>query len=154
QCSDDAVLLLKDALSLKYRREWTLITDPPFGEDIQYMELSFFYWAWLRTSKLPDIMRNLLGTRVTYSFNKELVINKARGVGMREYLARMRTFLKLTRHMKRKVLVFDGEDEKLLMEVRDLVRETWGGHEEHVVTVDAPRRLGAGKGIKYLVIEA
>lgn len=150
----NTVLLLDDALSMRYRSGWTLITDPPFGDNIQYMELSFFYWAWLRIGKLPRIMGRLLGKdRIAYAFSKELVINKKRGFNRDHYLTKLGTFLAKTSNMKRKVLIFDGEDESLMSEVRKLVRKHWGNYREHVVKVDEYRRLGASRGVTYLVFE-
>lgn len=149
----NVVLLLEDALRLRYKAEWTLIADPPFGDNIQYMELSFFYWAWLRISGLPKIMSRILGkNRITYPFSRELIINRKRGFTREHYLNKLGIFLMKTRVMKRKVLIFDGED-KLTRDVRKLIRRYWGDYKESVVRVDEFRRLGAGRGVTYLVFE-
>lgn len=151
----NVVLLLEDALKFKYRAEWTLFTDPPFGDNIQYMELSFFYWAWLRISELPRAMGRLLGKdRIAYPFSRELIINERRGVDREYYLNKLGTFLRRTSGMRRRVLIFDGEDESLMRAVRRLIGNYWGDYREHVIRVDGNRRLGAGRGVTYVVFES
>ena len=151
----DVVLLLEDALRLKYEAGWTLITDPPFGDNIQYMELSFFYWAWLRISELPRLMGRLLGKkRITYPFSKELIINRNRGFTREYYLNRLGIFLEKTSNMRRRILIFDGEDKSLIKDVRKLIGNYWGNYREYVVKVDENRRIGAGRGVTYLVFES
>ena len=151
----NVVLLLEDALKLKYDAKWTLITDPPFGDNIQYMELSFFYWTWLRISKLPKIMGELLGKdRITYPFSRELIINEKRGFDMEHYLSKLGMFLKRTSNMRRRVLIFDGEDKSLMMIVRKLIRSYWGDYRERIIRVNEYRRLGAERGVTYLIFES
>jgi len=153
-CDAEARLILGDANGINYDPEWTLITDPPFTDEVQYMELSFFYWVWLRISELPNIMRELLGRDVEYSFERELVINPRRGVQTVQYLDRLGEFLSRTANLRRRILIFHEESEKRLNRVRELVRRFWGSYREYVILIDTQRNIGPRGGIKYFVFEA
>ena len=84
----DAVLLLEDGISFnKYRSSWALVTDPPHVDEVQYMELSFFYWAWLRESNFRNIVRSILGKYPRYWFSKELTVNPNRNQTLDSYMA-------------------------------------------------------------------
>ncbi len=153
-CDADARLLLSNALSVEYHRDYTLITDPPFTDEIQYMELSFFYWAWLRVSALPKIMASLVGRKMAFRFADELVINENRGLDVNVYINRFRRFLMRTKHVRRKVLIFHEENAGLLNVIREAIGEVWGQFEEKRFTLDIHRRVGPRGGNTYVVFIA
>ncbi|MCS7365851.1 MAG: hypothetical protein NDF54_10475, partial [archaeon GB-1867-035] len=49
-----------------------VITDPPMLDEVQYLELSYFYLAWLK---------------INPPFDKEIVVNPMRGVDERTYFS-------------------------------------------------------------------
>jgi hypothetical protein len=150
-CDADVRLLLENALHIKYRNDYTLITDPPFTDEIQYMELSFFYWAWLRVSALPRIMTNLIRRRITYRFTDELVVNRNRGINTSIYMDNFRKFLLRTRHVKRKILIFHEERTEFLNTIREVVRNTWGSFREEEFIVNNHRKVGPRGGNTYVL---
>lgn len=150
-CDADAQLLLSSALCIEYHSDYTLITDPPFTDEIQYMELSFFYWAWLRVSELPKMMANLIGRRVVFRFADELVVNRSRGVVFNTYIGNFRKFLLRTGHVRRKILIFHEESTRLLNAIREAIRNAWGPFREERFVVDTHRRVGPRGGNAYVI---
>ena len=153
-CDAHVRLLLSNALSIEYYRDYTLITDPPFTDEIQYMELSFFYWAWLRISALPKIMASLVGRKVAFRFADELVINKNREFDINIYINRFRKFLLRTKHVRRKVLIFHEENARLLNVIREAIGEVWGRFKEEKFTLDIHRKVGPRGGNTYVAFIA
>lgn len=147
----DVALLLGNALTAEYRGDWALLTDPPFFDEIQYMELSFFYWAWLRESELPRVMRRLTGRRRLWDMGSEIVVNPARGATLSEYLEKMRRFAKKTSRMKEKILIFHEEDEKLVEQLASILRSEWKTLTERRVVVDKQRSVGPRGSREYIV---
>ncbi|MCG3110068.1 hypothetical protein L3N51_02365 [Metallosphaera sp. J1] len=145
----DVKLLLGNALTYSYPREATLITDPPFFDEVQYMELSFFYWAWLRESAF----QRYLGKRVYYRFSSEFVYNPRRG-RLDLYFSRFEKFLVRTKRMKRKFLIFHEDDKRLRDEILSMVRAKWGELKVDTVTIDNQRQIGPRGGTEYLVIRS
>jgi len=82
------------------------------------MELLFFYWAWLRVSALPKIMASLVGRKAALRFADELIIHRNRGFDIIIYINRFRKFLLRAKHVRRKVLVFQEENARLLNAMR------------------------------------
>lgn len=142
-------LMIRNSLSYKYPRNATLITDPPFFDEVQYMELSYFYWVWLRESNFG----NLLGKKIRFSFSKELIYNPRR-TSLDTYFLRFDKFLNRTKRMKRKFLIFHEDDRKLRERIVSLVRERWGNVKVDSVSIDNQRRIGPRGGTEYLVIKS
>ncbi len=152
-CDGEVYLLMGNALEYDYDAGWTLITDPPFVDEIQYMELSYFYWVWLRVSDFPKIVGELLGRRVDFDFGAELIINPNRGVGFEDYLARLGLFLEKTSVMRRRVLIFHEESGNRLDAIRRHLHEYWGPYREWRVVIPT-RRVGPMGGVEYYIFEA
>ncbi len=110
-------LLLKSAFSLRYLPEYTVITDPPHSDEIQYLELSYFYWVWFRNSKLPKLLEQRLGKKIRFNFRSELTVNPKQGKDLRYYLLKLRKFLRLIRVCRRVVLILHEEKEDILREL-------------------------------------
>jgi len=104
------------------------------------MELSFFYWAWLRASALPKVMAGLVGRKVAFSFVDELVINKNRGFDINIYINRFRKFLLGTKRVRRKALTFHEESARPLNVIREAIGDVWGQFEEERYTLDMHRK--------------
>jgi hypothetical protein len=150
----DAILLLSNAVSMRYNSVWSVITDPPHFDEIQYMELSFFYWAWLRESKFPELLKILLGKKPRFYISKELTVNPNRGSTLSTYLESINKFLVKTRRTRRKVLMFHEEDEKIISEIINLARRAWGDIVVETITISKQRRIGPRGGTTYTLLKS
>jgi adenine-specific DNA methylase len=61
-------------------KDLILITDPPFFDEVQYTELSFFYWAWLRESKFKDVVKEILRKNIAFRMRDEMIVNPNKGI--------------------------------------------------------------------------
>ncbi|MEM4949936.1 MAG: hypothetical protein QXS75_01180, partial [Thermoplasmatales archaeon] len=113
------------------------------------MELSYFYWVWLRESNFG----NLLGRKIRFSFSKELIYNPKRS-SLDIYFLRFDKFLDRTKRMGRKFLIFHEDNYKLRERAVSLVRARWGNVKVDLVSIDNQRRIGPRGGTEYLVIRS
>ncbi|WP_369611173.1 DNA methyltransferase [Sulfurisphaera javensis] len=146
-------LFLGNALTFKYGkyRSATLFTDPPFFDEIQYMELSFFYWAWLKESKFPLLLKKYIGKRVTFSFSEEIVYNPVRNDKI-SYEQKLELFLKKTKKMKEKILIFHEENEKVRNRIIEKINNIWGRIEIETEVVHNHRKIGKRGGNEYIIV--
>ena len=149
----DSVLLLGNAVTFRgYRGEWTLITDPPHVDEVQYMELSFFYWAWLRESRFPQIVKSLLGKEPRYYFSKELTVNYNRGQTIEEYMDMLAGFMHRTKRLRKKVLIYHEENKAVLDRVVGLAQRIWGDVKIEQIEIENQRCVGPRGGRTYTII--
>lgn len=149
----DSVLLIGNAVKFgEYRSEWTLITDPPHVDEIQYMELSFFYWAWLKESEFPNLIERVLGKRPRYYFSKELVVNRNRGQTVERYMNMLTEFMHRTSRLRKKVLIYHEENEVILNKVIELAQQIWGTVKVEQVELSGQRCVGPRGSRIYTVI--
>jgi len=106
--SDDATNLKIPENSIDY-----VITDPPHFDEVQFLELSFFYTSWLRR-RLP--------------FEKEMVVNPTQKKGINFYLDTLKKFssemhriLKPGRYM---TIILHEEDLSLLSKCVNIIEST------------------------------
>jgi len=110
-------LLLKSAFSLKYVPEYTVITDPPHTDEVQYLELSYFYWAWLRNSNFPKLLERKMGKKIRMHFKAELTVNPKQGKNIKTYLLRLKRLLSKFKKARRVVLIMHEERVNILKEL-------------------------------------
>lgn len=149
----DAVLLLGNAVSMRYEFDWSVITDPPHLDEVQYMELSFFYWAWLRESRFPKILENLLGKKPRFHISKEITVNPNKSMHVSTYLEVLRKFLVRIRKTRRKVLILHEEDREVIGKILDLARQAWGDVVAETIVISRQRRIGPRGGITYYLLK-
>ena len=148
----DAVLLLNNALTLRYESEWTIVTDPPHTDEVQYMELSYFHWAWLKSSKLPEVMKELLDKKPRMRFSAELVVNLNKGLTLEGYLERLRQFARRVKSTRRRVIVLHEEDLAVMKTIIDILRREWREIKEEKVEVQGHRSIGPRGGRVYTIV--
>lgn len=89
-----------------------VITDPPYGDAIQYSELSYIWNCWLGND---------------FNVKDEVVINPVQGKGINEYINQMRQSIKeITRVLKRDkyfTLCFHNKDSKIWINLTEAFRE-------------------------------
>jgi hypothetical protein len=152
-CEAEARVLLKDALAVKYRKEWTLVTDPPHTDEIQYGELSYFYWVWLRTSEFPILVKSLTGRRPRLDLSREIIVNKARGKSLEKYLWDIYTFMLKVKKLRKKVLIMHEENNYIVDKIVNLAKEAWGNTIVELMEIEKQRNIGAkGNGIYTVII--
>jgi len=150
--NENVKLLLENSLNFQYDENSILVTDPPYFDEIQYMELSFFYWAWLRESKFVDTVKEILGENIEYKINEEIIVNQKKNVDHNSYLLLMKEFLKKTSRMKEKYLIFHHDNEKLKNSFIRIVKEEWGNIRIDNFAVDNHRSIGPRGSNKYILI--
>lgn len=153
-CDKEVSLLLGNALKINYKPEWTLFTDPPFTDEVQYMELSYFYWTFLKNSNLPRLMSNLLGKRVIYDFRGELVVNPKRGTNINNYFYLLYKFINKASVAKRIVLIFHEENTQYVNIVKEMLKIHNKKYVEHSIAITNQRKIGPRGDIKYIVFES
>jgi DNA modification methylase len=89
-----------------------LITDPPYGDTIQYSELSYIWNCWLgKNFKIKD----------------EVVINPAQDKGISEYKNQLKLFINETKRVLKKggyfTLAFQNKDLNIWIVVAELIRD-------------------------------
>jgi adenine-specific DNA methylase len=89
-----------------------VITDPPYGDAIQYSELSYIWNCWLGED---------------FKIEDEVVINPVQGKGINEYISQMSQSIKeITRVLKRGnyfTLCFHNKDSKIWIKLIEALRE-------------------------------
>jgi hypothetical protein len=151
-CEADARILIHDALTIRYRSDWTLITDPPHTDEIQYGELSYFYWAWLRTSGFPILVKSLTGRRPRLSLSREIIINERRGKTLDSYLSDLEAFMRRTAVTRKKILILHEEDKKVMEKLVEIARRAWGDVKTEEVEIDEQRNIGPRGSKVYVII--
>jgi 16S rRNA G966 N2-methylase RsmD len=149
---EDVILLIKDSLTFEYPKNLTLFTDPPYFDEIQYMELSFFYWAWLKDSKFKDVAKEILGENVTFRTDKEIIVNQNKNSDHEKYLLLMKKFLETTSEMKEKYLFFHYDNEQLKEKFIKLVKEEWKNIKVIEYSIENHRKIGSRGSNKYILI--
>lgn len=99
-----------------------VFTDPPHTGEIQYFELSYFYWSWLTSSrKFIDILERVLGFKPTLDFRVELTVNVRQGKTLEEYLRGLQSSIneihRVVRGGRYVILFFHEEDPKIRLNV-------------------------------------
>jgi hypothetical protein len=151
-CDADARILLHNALTIRYRSDWTLVTDPPHADEIQYAELSYFYWAWLKTSRFPQLFKSLTGKMPRLYMSREVVVNERRGKTIGSYLNDLEVFMKRTAMLRKKVLILHEEDKRILEKLNELAKRVWGNIKVEVVEIEEQRNIGPRGSKLYTVI--
>jgi len=153
-CKADAKILLSNALTIRYRSDWTLITDPPHADEIQYAELSYFYWAWLKTSSFPQIVKTLTGKTPRLYMSREIIVNEKRGKTFDSYLNDLEAFMRKTAMLRKKVLILHEEDEKVMQKLIELAKKVWNNIEIEVVEIKEQRNIGPRGNKVYTIIHS
>jgi len=150
----DVKLLIKDSLTFEYDKNLTLFTDPPYFDEIQYMELSFFYWAWLKESKFKETVKEILGENITFRIDNEIIVNQNRSITNDNYLLLMKKFLELTSEMKEKYLFFHYDNEELKEKFIELVKGEWKNIKINEYNIENHRKIGSRGSNKYILIQS
>jgi hypothetical protein len=148
----DVELYLGNALTFKFNNDSVLFTDPPFFDEIQYSELSFFYWAWLRESNFKDIVKMVINRSPRFSFKRELIVNPHKGMDYNRYLKMLEKFLRKTSKMKRKYLLFHYDKAELKDKVVELVKLHWGHIKIEELEIPNQRNIGKKGSKNYIII--
>lgn len=89
-----------------------LITDPPYGDTIQYSELSYIWNTWLEKD---------------FDIKKEMIINPVQEKGIKEYSDQLALFIgEVDRVLKKDAyftLAFQNKDVKIWIALAELIRE-------------------------------
>jgi len=149
---EDVELLIKNALSFKYNNDFILFTDPPFFDEVQYMELSFFYWVWLRESKFRDTVKEILGENIAFRMSDEIIVNPNKNMDYNNYLLLMKKFLNRTSEMGEKYLLFHYDNEELKKKFIELVKEEWGSIKIVNFNIENQRKIGPRGSKKYILM--
>jgi len=151
-CNADARLLIRNALTLRYEDSWTLVTDPPHVDEVQYAELSYFYWVWLRNLRFPELVKKLTGKRPRLYMSKEIIVNEARDKDIDTYINEIALFMQRTRRLRKKVLVIHEEREKILKKLIELAQSIWGKIRVENIHITNHRSVGPRGSEEYTVI--
>lgn len=89
-----------------------VITDPPYGDVIQYSELSYIWNCWLSKD---------------FNIREEVIINPVQNKGINEYISQMRQSInEITRVLKKGsyfTLCFHNKDSRIWINLAEVVRE-------------------------------
>lgn len=89
-----------------------LITDPPYGDTIQYSELSFIWNCWLEKN---------------FDVEKEVIINPVQNKGVTEYYNQLVSFIGEAKRVLKKdayfTLAFHNKDLKIWISLAELIRD-------------------------------
>jgi len=89
-----------------------LITDPPYGDTIQYSELSYIWNCWLKKE---------------FNIKKEVIINPVQKKGTNEYYNQLVSFIKESKRVLKKdayfTLSFHNKDLKIWISLAELIRD-------------------------------
>lgn len=90
-----------------------LITDPPYGDTIQYSELSYIWNCWLEKE---------------FDIEKEVIINPAQNKGLNEYSNQLASFISEVRRVLKKdayfTLAFQNKDLEIWVSLAELIRDS------------------------------
>lgn len=107
------------------------ITDPPFGDEIQYFELSYLAASWLGVS-MP--------------FSREIVVNPKQAKSVGRYLEDLsKAFLELNRVLKkqgRAVFMLHDEEQEMLLEMGEAVVSAGFKINRQDTTIMPQRQIG------------
>jgi len=121
-----------------------VVTDPPFFDEVQYFELSYFYAAWLR---------------VRLDFDNEIVVNHRRGKDEKTYLKELEKAIEEIHRVLKKdrhtVIMFHEESEEKVKAVREIISSFFTIEKENV-TIMQQRIIGdrdtkRGRELRILV---
>ena len=88
-----------------------LITDPPYGDTIQYSELSYIWNCWLEKE---------------FDIQKEVIINPVQNKGINEYYEQLTSFINETVRVLKKnayfTLAFHNKDLKIWISLAELIK--------------------------------
>ncbi|QGA69060.1 DNA methyltransferase [Sulfolobus sp. E11-6] len=149
---EDVKLLFRNALTFQYDKDVILFTDPPFFDEVQYTELSFFYWAWLRESEFTDVVERFTGQRLYFNSRDEIIVNPNRGKGYETYLKKLEKFFSKTRRVRSKYLLFHYDNESLKQKVIILAKEKWKDISVNEFELGNQRNIGPKGSKKYILI--
>jgi len=106
----------KSSLKMKEVRNKSvdyLITDPPYGDTIQYSELSYIWNCWLRKD---------------FKIKDEVIINPAQNKGFSEYQNQLKLFITEAKRVLKKdgyfTLAFQNKDLNIWIAVAELIRDS------------------------------
>lgn len=89
-----------------------LITDPPYGDTIQYSELSYIWNCWLEKE---------------FEIKNEVIINPVQNKGVKEYYDQLNVFVNEARRVLKKdayfTLAFHNKDLKIWIRLAELIRD-------------------------------
>jgi len=89
-----------------------LITDPPYGDTIQYSELSYIWNCWLEKE---------------FEIENEVIINPVQNKGVNEYYDQLAAFISEARRVLKKdayfTLAFHNKDLKIWISLAELIRD-------------------------------
>jgi len=122
-------ITLGNALDMNYLEDRSvdlIFTDPPHTNEVQYFELSYFYWAWLSSSKrLKKLLKKLFGREVILDFNVELTVNPFQDKNFDTYLKMFNSFLKEARRVIKNdghfLLILHEERKEMLYQMLKLI---------------------------------
>lgn len=90
-----------------------LITDPPYGDTIQYSELSYIWNCWLEKE---------------FDIEKEVIINPVQNKGLNEYSNQLTSFISEVRRVLKKdayfTLAFQNKDLEIWVNLAELIRDS------------------------------
>lgn len=90
-----------------------LITDPPYGDTIQYSELSYIWNCWLEKE---------------FDIEKEVIINPVQNKGLNEYSNQLASFISEVRRVLKKdayfTLAFQNKDLEIWISLAELIRDS------------------------------
>jgi adenine-specific DNA methylase len=90
-----------------------LITDPPYGDTIQYSELSYIWNCWLEKE---------------FDIEKEVIINPVQNKGLNEYSSQLASFISEVRRVLKKdayfTLAFQNKDLEIWVNLAELIRDS------------------------------
>lgn len=90
-----------------------LITDPPYGDTIQYSELSYIWNCWLEKE---------------FQIEEEVIINPVQNKGFQEYRDQLQQFVNQVKRVLKKdayfTLAFQNKDLKIWVALAELIRDS------------------------------
>jgi 16S rRNA G966 N2-methylase RsmD len=150
----DVKLLIGNALAFNYPDQSIVFTDPPYFDEIQYMELSFFYWAWLRESNFKKVIREVLGYEPEFRISDEIIVNPNRGATFDKYMETLKAFIIKVSKVNSKYLLFHYDNGKLREKVIKIVKENWTRIKVDDFEIVKQRKIGPRGGKKYLLVSS
>lgn len=99
-----------------------VITDPPYGDAIQYSELSYMWNCWLNKE---------------YAINDEVIINPMQGKGIKEFHIQIEQFIRSTQRVLKDdayfTLCFQNKEIKIWLEIIQTIKDN--GFELHDIEI-------------------
>ena len=89
-----------------------LVTDPPYGDTIQYSELSYVWNCWLGKD---------------FKIKEEVIINPVQNKGFNDYYNQLKSFISESKRVLKKdgyfTLAFQNKDLKIWVAIAELIRD-------------------------------